>query len=153
MELNNITIVSLELSNIATVSLEISDNNYLFGCSLGVEPVDEDVICQPPRKVKDPIITRHLITNVLISAALIISGTLWVFWHEVCLSTRRNTQVLLVMTSSCLFCLTFLATFLFCIIIFIIILSLYLSVFVIHFEEVCFTQHLAVRISGFSLMD
>ena len=99
MELSNITIVSLELSNIATVSLEISDKNCLFGCSLGVEPVDEDVICQPPRKVKDPIITRHLITNVLISAALIISGTLWVFWHEVCLSTHRHKKVLVVMTT------------------------------------------------------
>ena len=51
--------------------------------SLGVEPVDHDVIRQPPRKAKDPIITRHLIINVIISAMIIVSGTLWVFWREV----------------------------------------------------------------------
>jgi len=52
-------------------------------CSLGVEPVDHDVLKQPPRKAKDPIISRQLIINVIISAAIIVSGTLWVFWHEV----------------------------------------------------------------------
>jgi len=51
--------------------------------SLGVEPVDHDVLKQPPRKAKDPIITRQLIINVIISAAIIVSGTLWVFWREV----------------------------------------------------------------------
>jgi len=51
--------------------------------SLGVEPVDHDVLKQPPRKTKDPIITRQLIISVIISAAIIVSGTLWVFWREV----------------------------------------------------------------------
>ncbi|XP_076470159.1 calcium-transporting ATPase type 2C member 1-like [Babylonia areolata] len=50
--------------------------------SLGVEPVDHDVIKQPPRHVGDPIITRRLIINVLSSALIIVSGTLWVFWRE-----------------------------------------------------------------------
>lgn len=50
--------------------------------SLGVEPVDHDVIKQPPRHVGDPIITRRLIVNVLSSALIIVSGTLWVFWRE-----------------------------------------------------------------------
>lgn len=50
--------------------------------SLGVEPVDHDVLQQPPRKTKEHIITRKLIVNVLISALLIVSGTLWVFWKE-----------------------------------------------------------------------
>jgi len=50
--------------------------------------VDHDVLKQPPRKAKDPIITRQLIINVVISAAIIVSGTLWVFWREV-LYTRR----------------------------------------------------------------
>ena len=45
--------------------------------------MDHDVIRQPPRKAKDPIITRHLIINVIISAMIIVSGTLWVFWREV----------------------------------------------------------------------
>ncbi|CAH1779403.1 unnamed protein product [Owenia fusiformis] len=50
--------------------------------SLGVEPVDHDIIHQPPRRVKDPIITRKLLLNVIISAFIIVSGTLWVFWRE-----------------------------------------------------------------------
>lgn len=51
--------------------------------SLGVEPVDHDILKQPPRNVKEPMITRELITNVLMSAAIIISGTLFVFIAEV----------------------------------------------------------------------
>ena len=51
--------------------------------SLGVEPVDHDVIRKPPRRTKDPIITRPLLLNVVISASIIVSGTLWVFWREV----------------------------------------------------------------------
>jgi magnesium-transporting ATPase (P-type) len=51
--------------------------------SLGVEPVDHDVIRQPPRRVKDPIITRYFIVNILLSAIIIVIGTLWVFWREV----------------------------------------------------------------------
>lgn len=66
----------------------IVKSDWLVSCSLGVEPVDHDVIKKPPRKVKDPIITLDLITNVLISACIIVSGTLWVFWREV------NIQIL-----------------------------------------------------------
>lgn len=51
--------------------------------SLGVEPVERDVIRQKPRNTKEPMITRSLILNVLISAGVIISGTLWVFKKEV----------------------------------------------------------------------
>ena len=51
--------------------------------SLGVEPVDKDVVKQKPRDVKEPMITRSLIINVLLSAFIIIAGTLWVFKREV----------------------------------------------------------------------
>ena len=51
--------------------------------SLGVEPVDKDVVKQKPRDVKEPMITRSLIVNVLLSAFIIIVGTLWVFKREV----------------------------------------------------------------------
>lgn len=54
--------------------------------SLGLEPVDPDIISQPPRNVKQPMITREVITNVLISSAIIICGTLFVFIKEVSLS-------------------------------------------------------------------
>lgn len=51
--------------------------------SLGVEPVDHDVLRQPPRNVKEPMITKDLIINVLLSSSIIIAGTLFVFIQEV----------------------------------------------------------------------
>uniref|UniRef100_A0A0N5AVB4 Calcium-transporting ATPase n=1 Tax=Syphacia muris TaxID=451379 RepID=A0A0N5AVB4_9BILA len=50
--------------------------------SLGVEPVDKDIIRQPPRNVRQPMITSTLIKNVLVSASIIITGTLSVFYVE-----------------------------------------------------------------------
>ncbi|XP_053183338.1 calcium-transporting ATPase type 2C member 1 [Scomber japonicus] len=50
--------------------------------SLGVEPVDGDVIRKPPRNVRDSIITRSLIVKILVSALVIVCGTLFVFWRE-----------------------------------------------------------------------
>lgn len=51
--------------------------------SLGVEPVDHDVLEQPPRNVKEPMITKDLMINVLLSASIIIAGTLFIFIQEV----------------------------------------------------------------------
>lgn len=51
--------------------------------SLGVEPVGRDVVRQKPRNTHEPMITRNLIINVLLSALVIIGGTLWVFKREV----------------------------------------------------------------------
>lgn len=51
--------------------------------SLGVEPVDKDTLRQPPRKVKDMILSRALILKILLSASVIISGTFFIFWKEV----------------------------------------------------------------------
>lgn len=51
--------------------------------SLGVEPVDPDILSQPPRNVRQPMITKDLIFNVLVSAIIIILGTLFVFIQEV----------------------------------------------------------------------
>ncbi|KAJ4919811.1 hypothetical protein JOQ06_029478, partial [Pogonophryne albipinna] len=56
--------------------------------SLGVEPVDQDVIRQPPRNVRDSILTRSLLSKVLLSAFIIVCGTLFVFWRE-----RAGTKV------------------------------------------------------------
>ena len=47
--------------------------------TLGMEPIDEDVKLQPPRDTKKDLITYKLIRNCIISAAVIICGTLWVF--------------------------------------------------------------------------
>ena len=44
-----------------------------------VEPVDADVMRQPPRNQKDPIIDRALIQRVLLSAFWIVAGTIFVY--------------------------------------------------------------------------
>lgn len=51
--------------------------------SLGVEPVDPDIVQQPPRNVKDPMINIEVIINVLLSATVIVIGTMAVFINEV----------------------------------------------------------------------
>ena len=51
--------------------------------SLGVEPVDSDVLKKKPRKINESMIDMNLIWNILLSATLIVSGTLFVFYHEV----------------------------------------------------------------------
>ncbi|CAL1278692.1 unnamed protein product [Larinioides sclopetarius] len=63
--------------------------------SLGVEPVDHDVLKQPPRNVKEPMITRELIVNVILSALIIITGTMWIFRREMSdmMVTRRDTTM------------------------------------------------------------
>lgn len=45
--------------------------------------MDKDTLRQPPRNVKDTILSRALILKILLSAAVIISGTLFIFWKEV----------------------------------------------------------------------
>nr|XP_033785910.1 calcium-transporting ATPase type 2C member 1 isoform X2 [Geotrypetes seraphini]XP_033785912.1 calcium-transporting ATPase type 2C member 1 isoform X2 [Geotrypetes seraphini] len=50
--------------------------------SLGVEPVDKDIIRKPPRNVKDSILTKSLTVKILISSIIIVCGTLFVFWRE-----------------------------------------------------------------------
>uniref|UniRef100_A0A8C3KM60 Calcium-transporting ATPase n=1 Tax=Calidris pygmaea TaxID=425635 RepID=A0A8C3KM60_9CHAR len=57
--------------------------------SLGVEPVDRDTIKQPPRCITDTILSKSLILKIFMSALIIISGTLFVFWKEV----RRSAIV------------------------------------------------------------
>ncbi|XP_039284046.1 calcium-transporting ATPase type 2C member 1 isoform X1 [Nilaparvata lugens] len=67
--------------------------------SLGVEPVDHDVVKQRPRNVKEHMITRSLIINVLLSASIIIVGTLWVFKRE--MSDNKITPRDTTMTFTC----------------------------------------------------
>ena len=61
---------------------------FFVPSSLGVEPVDRDTLRQPPRNIKDVILGRALILKILLSAATIISGTLFIFWKEVGESSR-----------------------------------------------------------------
>lgn len=47
--------------------------------SLGVEPVDEDIVQLPPRKKSEPVVSFELFLNALISGAVVAAGTLSVF--------------------------------------------------------------------------
>lgn len=69
--------------------------------SLGVEPVDHDVLKQKPRNVKQPMITRSVIANVLLSASIIILGTLWVFQREMIDGSLGRTKRDTTMTFTC----------------------------------------------------
>lgn len=51
--------------------------------SLGVEPVDPDVMARPPRKAKDPMISFPFLLQTFVTAMIIVAGTLYVFWKEV----------------------------------------------------------------------
>lgn len=64
--------------------------------SLGVEKVDPDVMSRPPRSRSEPVLTRSLITRVLTSAAIIMAGTMLVYYHEMLADgqvTRRDTTM------------------------------------------------------------
>ncbi|TPX36280.1 hypothetical protein SmJEL517_g01646 [Synchytrium microbalum] len=50
--------------------------------SLGVEPVDPDVMRKPPRSPNEPIVTRKLMGRVLLSAIIIVGGTLLIYESE-----------------------------------------------------------------------
>lgn len=51
--------------------------------SLGVEPVDHDVMKRPPRQAKESMVNLQLLSQVFSSALVIVAGTLFVFWREV----------------------------------------------------------------------
>ncbi|XP_049874165.1 calcium-transporting ATPase type 2C member 1 isoform X2 [Pectinophora gossypiella] len=67
--------------------------------SLGVEPVDHEVVRRRPRDTTRRIISRGLLVNVLLSAAIIIAGTLWVFNRE--MSDNKITPRDTTMTFTC----------------------------------------------------
>jgi Ca2+-transporting ATPase len=50
--------------------------------SLGVEPVDKDVMSRPPRARGAPVLTRTVLQRVLTSASIIMIGTILVYIHE-----------------------------------------------------------------------
>lgn len=50
--------------------------------SLGVEPVDHDVMKKPPRRKNEAIIDKDLIIRVLTSALFVVGGTLFIYRSE-----------------------------------------------------------------------
>lgn len=64
--------------------------------SLGVEPVDADVMNRPPRHRDDPVLTKTLLLRVLIGATLITAGTMAIYTHEMLsdgVVTKRDTTM------------------------------------------------------------
>lgn len=64
--------------------------------SLGVEPVDPDVMTRPPRPRNAPVLTRALLTRVFTSASIIMAGTMAIYYHEMLSDgavTRRDTTM------------------------------------------------------------
>ncbi|XP_032140461.1 calcium-transporting ATPase type 2C member 2 isoform X3 [Sapajus apella] len=85
------------------VSLRVEgrgESTWAGRSSLGVEPVDKDALRQPPRSVGDTILSRALILKILMSAAIIISGTLFIFWKEMP-EDRASTPRTTTMTFTC----------------------------------------------------
>lgn len=50
--------------------------------SLGVEPVDPAIMNRPPRSKSARVLSRPLMWRVATSAAIIMTGTLFVYWRE-----------------------------------------------------------------------
>lgn len=63
--------------------------------SLGVEPVDPDVMTRPPRKRNERVLTQKLIQRVLVSATIIMLGTIAVYVTEMTDGevTKRDTTM------------------------------------------------------------
>ncbi len=65
--------------------------------SLGVDPIDHDVMREPPRKKDEPIISRRIISRVAFSASVIVVGTLFVYYFALSddqrMSRREQTMV------------------------------------------------------------
>lgn len=62
--------------------------------------MDGDALRQPPRNLKDTILSRALILKILLSAAAIISGTLFIFWKEMP-ADKASTPRTTTMTFTC----------------------------------------------------
>ena len=50
--------------------------------SLGVDPVDKNIMRKPPRSKDAPVLSRRLIYRILFSASIIVLGTLYIYIHE-----------------------------------------------------------------------
>ncbi|KAI8337510.1 PMR1-type calcium-transporting P-type ATPase [Chlamydoabsidia padenii] len=63
--------------------------------SLGVEPVDPEIMKKPPRSRSANIITKQLISRVLTAAAIVVTGTMYMYISELNDegSTRRGTTM------------------------------------------------------------
>ncbi|KAI6646429.1 Calcium-transporting ATPase type 2C member 1-like isoform X2 [Oopsacas minuta] len=63
--------------------------------SLGVEPVDRDVMNKPPRQVHKAVLSWRILFGAVLNAFVIVLGVMWVFQHEMQdkAITRRDTTM------------------------------------------------------------
>ncbi|KRX99337.1 Calcium-transporting ATPase type 2C member 1 [Trichinella pseudospiralis] len=54
-------------------------DKHHHGRSTSAEPVDKEIISQPPRNVQEPMLTKSVISSILLSSFTIITGTMWIF--------------------------------------------------------------------------
>uniref|UniRef100_A0A1I8J2V6 P-type Ca(2+) transporter n=1 Tax=Macrostomum lignano TaxID=282301 RepID=A0A1I8J2V6_9PLAT len=67
--------------------------------SLGLEPLDPEIRRRPPRRASEPVLPPAMLLGVLRSAAVIVAGTLFVFYRE--MSDNRVTPRDTTMTFTC----------------------------------------------------
>jgi len=63
--------------------------------SLGVDPVDPQVMRRPPRKKDEPIISKQLTLRILFSATIIVVGTMYIYLYALSddnMSRREQTM-------------------------------------------------------------
>ncbi|OSX61640.1 hypothetical protein POSPLADRAFT_1046930 [Postia placenta MAD-698-R-SB12] len=63
--------------------------------SLGVDPIDPQVMRRPPRKKDEPIISRRLTYRILFSATVIVVGTMYIYLYALSddnMSRREQTM-------------------------------------------------------------
>ncbi|KAH9174472.1 hypothetical protein EDB89DRAFT_573900 [Lactarius sanguifluus] len=75
--------------------------------SLGVDPIDHDVMRKPPRKKDEPIISRRILSRVAFSTSVIVVGTLFVYYFALSndqrMSRRDHWQTMVTTFSSFVF--------------------------------------------------
>lgn len=64
--------------------------------SLGVEPVDPEIMKKPPRSRNSNIITKPLITRVLTTAFIVTVGTMFVYISEMADGVVTNKDATMV---------------------------------------------------------
>ncbi len=71
--------------------------------SLGVEPLDPDLIKRRPRDPKEPIVNRKMISNIALGAVIMIAGTLVVFFTEISRGAMEERAVTMAFTTFVMF--------------------------------------------------
>jgi Ca2+-transporting ATPase len=71
--------------------------------SLGVEPLDPNLIKRRPRDPKEPIVNRRMISNIALGAVIMIVGTLVVFFTELSRGALEEKAVTMAFTTFVMF--------------------------------------------------